>query len=491
MSYQRAQGLKGVGLGRLIVNRTVNGEGFGRSIKSAISDKVVAKMTRIKEKFDPMNIAKMFGGRLGAYAMGKMTGRSEEDMAHFTGSYRRGRNATHQVNSKKNPMITKIAEGNTQKMKKGDGLADVLSKIYNLIKQDSLLKLQHEEILKNEKLDPKSKEEQRQKWHEELIKALGGKSTLGKTATLEKSPNILDMIRNAIDKMFGGIKDIIQFFSELRVAGLFKNLVSVLRTVGIILASPIGLSLIGFATAGYAAWKFLDYIKENTPDTTVLTPDQAQATLEGGVTKQIDAAGGRAKLENIIKTGQKQAKIIEAMPEGADKEAARKKAGGTSQVQATAADTKVYEVPTYNEANDRVTPKPKRTTGFRGVNDTKLWEDKYGKDYNDDGTRKKLAPISESAPTTPTTPQVVPKTASETPSQASPVTQQMQSEVKTNNNMKLDESISPKIITIDNSKTNNMGGGSSGSSISNDSSIPVRIDDSTLQNIFKKNLRMV
>ena len=383
MSYQRAQGLKGVGLGRLIVNRTVNGEGFGRSIKSAISDKVVAKMTRIKEKFDPMNIAKMFGGRLGAYAMGKMTGRSEEDMAHFTGSYRRGRNATHQVNSKKNPMITKIAEGNTQKLNKGDGLADVLSKIYNLIKQDSIVKLHQEELQKNFSID---KEKQRQKRHEELIKALGGKSNLVQTVKVEKeNTNLFDIIRDTVDKMFGGIKDILEFFTEFRRLGLFKTIFSVLSSVGKLLISPIGLLAAGI----WAGNEFLTWLNSKTPDFTVPTPDGAQSVLQNGTPEQIKKyPGGRAYLENIIRTGQIRAREIESMPNGPEKDAARNAQGGAKQVIAVAADTKVYDVPTASAAADTAPPKPtgRLASGTRGVNNVKNWETKYGKDYNDDGT---------------------------------------------------------------------------------------------------------
>ena len=421
MSYQRAQRLKGAGLGRLMVNRIVAGQGVGKSIKSAISDKVVAKMTRIKEKFDPMNIAKAFGGRLGAYAMGKMTGRSEEDMSYFTGAGRRGKNSTHDANTKKNPMITKIAEGNTQKMKKGDGLADVLSKIYNLIKQDSADRIQHDEVQKNLLVD---REKQRQKWHEDLIKALGGKSTLGKTVTVQKeNPDLFDMIKGIVDKMFGGIKDILEFFTEFRRLGFFKNIFSILSKVGIFLASPIGLSLMAVATGIWAGSKFLSWLNSETPDFTVATPDGAQSVLQHGTPQQIKDLGGRAHLEDIIRNGQIRAREIESMPEGPAKKAAALAAGGIDQVLAVAADKKVYDVPTVSaaESADTVPPKPTGyfASGTEGMNNVKNWEAKYGKNYNDDGTRKKLA----ESPATPSAPAAV--TASPTPAASSPVTQQM------------------------------------------------------------------
>ena len=49
----------------------------------------------------------------------------------------------------------------------------------------------------------------------------------------------------------------------------------------------------------------------------------------------------------------------------------------------------------------------------------------------------------------------------------------------------------PKVINIDNSKNITSKGGSKGSDIVFDTSIPVRTDDSTLQKVQKQNLRMV
>jgi hypothetical protein len=397
-------------------------------------------------------------------------------------------------------MITKVSEGNTQKLKKGDGLADVLSKIYNLIKQDSLDKREHEEVQKNLSV---GNEEQRQKWHEELIKALGGKSSLVKTATMQKEDaGLFDTIRNTIDKMFGGIKDILDFFTQFRKLGFFKNIFNILSKVGVLLGSPIGLALMATAGGIWAASKFLSWLSSETPDFTVPTPDGAQSVLQNGTPEQIEKQGGRAYLEDVIRTGQIRAREIESMPEGPAKKAARLAAGGIDQVKAVAADTKVYDVPTVSaaESADTVPPKPtgRLAAGTEGMNNVKNWEAKFGKNYNDDGTRKKLAESPDvpsvppvTAPTPVDASPSAPVTASPVPAAASPVTQQMQENTNTNNIMKLDELSSPKIVTINNSKTNMMGGRSSGPAISNDSSVNVRIDDDTLQKILKKNLRMV
>jgi len=474
MSYQRASNLRSQGLGSLMMDRIVSGRGVGKSIRSAISDKTKAKLIGIKEKFDPMNIAKAFGGRLGAYAMGKMTGRSTEDMAHFTGAPYRRSNVL-EPSAKMNPMITKVSEGDTKKMKKGDGLADVMSRIYNLIKADILVKRQHEEIQKKFSID---KQNQREQWHKDLITALTGSSkvTVASIVAPEKAKGgLFDGLTAMIEKIIGSVKDImetIDFFKILKKLNIF----SILTNVAKLLASPIGLLALGII----GGTKFLEFINSKTPDGTVLTPDQAQAVLEGGSPDQIQKSGGRQKLEQTIKTGQQQARDIQAMPAGAEKDKAVLAAGGAAQVKAVAEDTKTYTVPAYNPENDRVPPKPKMNAGSAGTQKTAAWMKEYSEDYNDDGSRKTAAAV------TPTTP-----TASTVPAEPSPATQNMQNQVNKNNAMKLDESSAPKIITIDNSKTSSIGGGGPGAALSMDSSILVRTDDNTLQNILKKNTWMV
>lgn len=480
MSYQRAQRLKGAGLGRLMVNRIVAGQGVGKSIKSAISDKVVAKMTRIKEKFDPMNIAKAFGGRLGAYAMGKMTGRSEEDMSYFTGAGRRGKNSTYAANTKKNPMITKIAEGNTQKMKKGDGLADVLSKIYNLIKQDSADRIQHDEVQKNLLVD---KEKQRQKWHEELIKALGGKSSTTKTVSTAEKPKedgFMSMIEGMLDSILGkGMLDKIKgFFS----GGLFKTIseffdgkiFSILSSVArFFLFNPIGLALL----AGSSLLALLALDKDPESTTKGILNSVNDNAIGSEIAKQQQENVSSDEINKKIEVRQallKDAGLMTKYFSTEDQKAYIEKLGVS----------KAETADLYNDTKKLKVPEKLKEV------DPDLYKKLKGGGASPTGVTATPVPAS-STPSAETTPAPTTPSASPTPAAASPVTQQMQENVNTNNNMKLDESTSPKIITIDNSKTNNMGGGGSGSSISNDSSVPVRTDDDTLQNIFKKNLRMV
>ena len=72
MEYAEAKRIRGKSFGTMLGE---NEGGLGESLKAAISQKTQAKMTGLKEKFDPMNIAKfMTGGSNWAPALlGKLT----------------------------------------------------------------------------------------------------------------------------------------------------------------------------------------------------------------------------------------------------------------------------------------------------------------------------------------------------------------------------------------------------------------------------------
>jgi hypothetical protein len=252
------------------------------------------------------------------------------------------------------------------------------------------------------------------KLDKELIEAITGKPYSGKaTATKLKK----DEEGFSLGSLLGG-------------ASVAARLMSVLSWF----ASPVGLALLG--VAGMAALIALiavglDKLAKNTPDMKALSPDEAQALLQNGSARDIEAAGGRAKLEDVIKNGRKNAQDILAMPENTEEEKEAKKkamlaAGGEDKVKAIAADEKVYEVPPQRSDADlgikeNVPPKADFVAGKPGTGGSKLargvradaWDQKYGKDYNEDGTRKTATPV----PASPATPA---GTSTETAPAASP-----------------------------------------------------------------------
>jgi hypothetical protein len=203
MSYQRAAEIRKKSLKNLITDKLVEGEGIGSSIGGSISEKMKARTTGLKEKFDPLNIAKMFTGKLGSALLGKITGRSKEDIRYFSGDKKqkettsRTSYANEKLNKSDTGLYSAISEGNTQSMKKGDGIATVLARMYNLIKSQQIESLKRFQIEKNFK---KIKEKQKDKWNKELIQALGGKKsfTIVKETKKEESGSLLDIISGII-----------------------------------------------------------------------------------------------------------------------------------------------------------------------------------------------------------------------------------------------------------------------------------------------------
>jgi len=493
MSYQRAQGLKNKGLGSLIVDRIISGEGVGRSIRSSISDKTVAKFTRIKEKFDPLNIGRAVGGRLGAYALGRLTGRSNEDISYFTGRKIKAR----QVQAKINPLVTKVSEGDRRKMKKGDGLADVMSKIYNLIKANMEEQKEQHEVQHNLNID---KEKQRKKWHEDLVKALGGFSGKTVTVTAQKKEggglfdNIMKMIEGFIENMFGGlVKKIKDFFS----GGLFESLFNFLK-------GPV----FGLLSSG-AKWLFA-----------LLTGPEAliAALVAGGIAAAVFAGktlgGAIEKSQDERAQQQGGAKAVTALQKQRENYDALNESGMETEEQAKA--KQEYDAAVKEKQNLVTTFMNKK--GYKRYKKTFMgfdtggvtFQDKNGKeapdsllqqanDYADKTLEKKAEPVT-AAPkqtATPTTPAAPAASAPAPAASASPAAPEpsstgtrAQSAISQNNDMNLEPS-TPQVVSIDNSKSVNAGGGSSAPAVTMDSSVTVRTDDPTLQNIFKKLVRPV
>jgi lysozyme len=84
MDYKKASETRKKSFGDLLSEKIVEGGGVGSSIKNTVSEKTKSSLMGIKEKFDPMNMAKAVGGKTGAAIYGKIMGRSKEDMAYFT-----------------------------------------------------------------------------------------------------------------------------------------------------------------------------------------------------------------------------------------------------------------------------------------------------------------------------------------------------------------------------------------------------------------------
>ena len=578
MSYQQGRRIRDTGLKELITQNIVSGQGVGKAIRSSISQSFKAKVTGIKEKFDPLNIAKALTGNLGAAVLGRVTGRSDKDIQYFSGG-RRGNYAGNvtqdsDLSAIQPALYTKVAEGQNQRMKKGEGVASVLGKLYNL------MKLNYTEEEKRRELDINFKykqEQQKEKWHKELLEAITGIKGTGSATKVTKPKS---------GGLFGGLGDMFKKIEEMigkaitDLKTLLEPLLDFAKTIGknllgrlgSLLMNPYVLAFLGVAAAaGLAVYlaalmsdELTKLIKQNVPNMKAMTPQEAAAVLENGSANDIAAydqkdkdgkitQSGKDYLTDIIKNSKARAQELLKDPE-ANKQAIIDM-GGLKKVKQIAegpdvavpkvTDTQLPTQPPRPKAGD---PKHKNVTqkdidaGSPAGNKLKLeqegWDKKYGEKYNTDGTPKETkaakplisgveestagagrgmaqledynaqkestgasfgvkpkgipsaspASTSTGAPSASASPSA--PTASMAPPAPNPIGERAQNATAENTNLQMKES-QPKIINIDNSKNITSKGGSKGSDIVFDTSIPVRTDDSTLQKVQKQNLRMV
>ena len=174
--YQQAANTRKRGLVGSITDRLVAGQGIGGSVGSGISETFKAKSTGIKEKFDPLNIAKMLTGNLGMALVGKITGRKSEDMEYFLNKGRKKGEAYRQVSAPDTKVgkvdtafFTTVREGQRGSLQKGDNVATVAARLVNLLKTFYEKETLQRQLLHN--FDEENEFED-QRRHEDLLKEI-------------------------------------------------------------------------------------------------------------------------------------------------------------------------------------------------------------------------------------------------------------------------------------------------------------------------------
>jgi len=301
--YRQARRTGQISLTDLIARDIAEGGGFG-SVGKAVSQKFAAKRTRIREAFDPLNIASMLVGRtkLGTAILGRMMGRSADDIQYFARKGA-GREAAY------DPFFARVSPGSLQPVKQSEGVADVFAKIYNLLKKNIDDETKRREVEKNFREEQSLEDERRFK---ELLAAITS-SARPKATPVEKKEGggLLDFIRS----MFGNIKDM--FTNLMKFLDPFINLAKTIMTsfgtgflsliarLGAFLLSPVGIALLGLLTvAALGAYVYDLWLNRDK------TGIQQQKALSSG-----QAAGG----------GYGGEAEYESMKESPEKEAARKK----------------------------------------------------------------------------------------------------------------------------------------------------------------------
>ncbi len=87
MNYYDAARIRKKGFANLMTDKLTSGQGIFSSRRDALSEMSKANSLAMKERFDPMNIAKFLtgGSTLAPAIVGRLTGRSKEDIGYFAG----------------------------------------------------------------------------------------------------------------------------------------------------------------------------------------------------------------------------------------------------------------------------------------------------------------------------------------------------------------------------------------------------------------------
>jgi hypothetical protein len=234
--FEKAKQTRKTKLGDLIADKILAGQTGGKAIKGAVTDKFKATVSGIKEKFDPLNIAKKLTGSGGAALLGSAMGRSKEDIEYFSG--RKGQGQEAKKKGKKGtaePMVTTISGAKLKPVQSQDSVANVAAKLYGLFKTHfDEVKLKGE-LAKNKEEEQESERERR---HKELINAIKGrgKGTEKPTASKDDGGGLAGLLAGAAalwemfhDQILGMLRPMMEKSSELlaqivsKISGFFKK----------------------------------------------------------------------------------------------------------------------------------------------------------------------------------------------------------------------------------------------------------------------------
>lgn len=257
MGFAEAKKIRGESLSNRIAGRLVGGESFGTSIGKSLSEGTKAKMTGLREKINPMNIAKFMtgGSNLGAALAGRMTGASKEDMKYFTG--KQGKMDT----------ASKI-----KPIQEDGGISELLNEIYLLLEDSRLARLRD---MPTEE-DVAERERKAEARHKSLLDAINGKVVSGKKVTASK---VEDEESSIFDNVLGafGLKDIA------------KSALSGLGRLATFAVGPIGAPLLAAAAIGAFGYFIYKALKEEP---------SYEAEQEAKGIRQAQDVGGLAGVKN-------------------------------------------------------------------------------------------------------------------------------------------------------------------------------------------------
>ena len=256
MNYQQAEKIRNKSFGSLLGEQE---GGLGTSLKKTLSLKSQARMAGIKEKFDPLNIAKFLtgGSNFAPAALGKLFGRSKEDIARFSGSKLKDVSGT----------ATKIGS-----LESENQTLDMLMKIYEFMQKTQEDKVAQRDAENNFAEENKLEKDRR---HKELIAAITGKPFTGKVSAT-KAPADDKKEEDTIISTFG-----------LKDAG--KMALKGLGSLAAFAMSPVGVAMLAAAAIGGFGYFIYKALKEEP---------SYEAEQEARGIRQAELVGGLAGVKN-------------------------------------------------------------------------------------------------------------------------------------------------------------------------------------------------
>lgn len=323
LTYQQARRIRGTKLTDLLADQLLYEPTIGKAIGKTISLKTQARVKRLKERFDPLNIINKltFGSALATTLFGRMTGREAKDIEYFTGRLTPIR--SQKTASKITPTPT-MAKGDTDI----SGINEQLKKIYTFLTVAQENDKQRRDKENNFREEKQLEDEKR---HKELIKALTkitGASVPGKAEPVKKGDGmfgllagllgsvgsfIKDMIDGAIKgalKVFDWLVDLKKFLPQILefFGGVGKQIGNIIRFVG---SSLFGTFLGPMLLLGGAAALFTYLYREQKSDieknpNDPKYKDNAYAMTLRGEAKTLGEAGEKLRAEAVRKVPRNQ-----------------------------------------------------------------------------------------------------------------------------------------------------------------------------------------
>lgn len=249
MDYRVASNIRGKSLSSLMTDKILSGKGVGSALSGAISDKLKAKATGVKEKFDPMNIAKFMtgGSRLAPAILGRLTGRSQSDINYFAGNKNKKGNYTQIPTSMATP-----GEG------LGGSAVEVLNKMLTFMQKTRDDDLKRKETAKQFTEEQKVEEQRR---HKEFLDVLKEYTSLsGPTTLVKKEENgdflsgIMDTVKSMIDSAIESVKTMftnaLKAYEWIKDLQVLSKLAPWAARLATFLAGPVGIALLGAVSIG-------------------------------------------------------------------------------------------------------------------------------------------------------------------------------------------------------------------------------------------------